>query len=304
MENTELTRVNVATKAMYVTNKQYLIDSKANFKVYSCGNVERLVYDGKEFVWVDRDNVSGNGHHLAIMFRKDVDKWLEKNASTMPKWDNNYKEQMFNINAIERHLNEPLVMVDINDCYWRTAYLLGYISETTYVKGLRKKEWKIGRNACVGGLAKSTVEIEYINGKSKARKVVNQAQEYQYVRNHIIGHIHTIFNRLFSQMGNTFFMMLTDCLVTTYDKLRYVEDELKGCGYRVKHKPIEFLSLDRNARKVSWLDFTGGGKTFEGADISKEKFYIFALHQVVHSELVDTSGYFQPNVSGLPSPQG
>jgi len=294
MENGKIVKVNVPTKESYLNNKAYLIETKEDFKINSCGNVERLIHNGKEFIYVDTENVSGNGHHLALIFRKDVDKWLEKNGNTMPKWDNNYKEQMFNINAIEKHLCEPLVMIDINDCYWRTAYLLGYITEKTYVKGLRKKEWKIGRNACVGGLAKTTVEISYVGGKKQTRRVVHSKQEYQFVRNHIIGHIHTIFNRMFSQMGNTFFMMLTDCLVTTYGKLRYVEDELKSWGYKVKHKPIEFTGLNRETRCVSWLDFTGGGKTFEGVDIAKEKYYIYANHQVVHSELVDTSGYFQP----------
>lgn len=294
MEDNKLKRVVVNSKESFANNKKYLLDTRSDFQLVTYGSVERMIYGGKEFVYFDKEDVSGKGHHLNLLFRKDVESWLEKNAETMPKWDNNYKEQMFNLNAIESHLGEPLVMVDINDCYWRTAYLLGYITEQTYVKGLKRKEWKIGRNACIGGLARTSVIIDYVDGKVKSRRVVRPQAELQFVRNHIIGHIHSIFNRLFNQMGNSFFMFLTDCLVTTYQHLKYVEDELKGCGYKVKNKPIEFTGVDRANRKVSWVDFTGGGKTFEGMDLSKDKYYIYANHQVVQSELVDTTGFFKP----------
>lgn len=297
MDATKLKRVMVKDRLAWVNNKAYLLQSKMDFKIASCGNAESLIYDGKEFLYIDKDTVNGNGHHLTRMFLKDLDAWLEVNAESMPKWDKNYKEQMFNINAIEKHIGEPLVMVDINDCYWRTAYLLGYITEQTYIKGLRKKEWKIGRNACIGGLAKVRVELDYVAGKLKNRKVIRPKEEYQFVRNHIIGHIHSIFNKLFSQMGNAFFMFLTDCLVTTYGNLKYVEEELRNCGYKVKHKPIEFTKVDRANKWVMWVDWTAGGKTFEGVDISVSKYYIYAEHQVVHSELVDTTGFFKPNNS-------
>jgi hypothetical protein len=173
--------------------------------------------------------------------------------------------------------------------------LLGYITEETYERGIKVKDWKVGRNACIGGLAKTLVVSDYRNGKVGTRRVERPKAEYQYIRNHIIGHIHTIFNNMFSQMGNAFFMMLTDCLVTTYGNLKYVESELRSNGYRVKHKPLEFTALDKPNRKISWIDFKDKGR--DGSEGFREKYYIYADHQVIVSELVDTTEFFKPKVN-------
>jgi len=295
MDESKLTRVPLWSWDVYTRTKEYLVSTKADFKVITCGNVEKLVWQDKEYMYVDKDAVGGNGHHLSKFFKADCDAWLLKNAESMSKWDKNYKEQMINVNAIERNIGVPLVMIDINDCYWRTSYLLGYITEETYERGIKVKDWKVGRNACIGGLAKTLVVSDYRNGKVGTRRVERPKAEYQYIRNHIIGHIHTIFNNMFSQMGNAFFMMLTDCLVTTYGNLKYVESELRSNGYRVKHKPLEFTALDKPNRKISWIDFKDKGR--DGSEGFREKYYIYADHQVIVSELVDTTEFFKPKVN-------
>ena len=289
-------RVRLSSWDTYQRNKAYLVSIGADFRIESCGNVERLLYGGKEFMYIDTQAVGGNGHHLTRIFKSDIDKWLAVNAESMPRWDKNYCEQMFNINAIERNIGVPLVLVDINDCYWRTAFLLGYITEQTYIKGLRQRDWKIGRNACIGGLAKTSVVSVYRAGKVSVRNVIRPKEEYQYVRNHIIGHVHKIFSRLFGQMGNAFFMMLTDCLVTTYGNLKYVQSELKAEGYKSKHKPVEFTLLDRANKTVHWVDFSDKEKNEKGIAVPRDKYYIYAHHQVVQSEVVDTTGFYKPRI--------
>ena len=78
-------------------NKEYLIQHKADFQMLHSGNVDSLVYNGREFIGLEKDSFRGLGHHLSKAFLRDVDKWLEVNAESMERWDKNYKEQMFNM---------------------------------------------------------------------------------------------------------------------------------------------------------------------------------------------------------------
>lgn len=284
-------------KKIFDMNKRALIRNKRDFEVVTEGSVERVRYNDKVYTYVDLKDIGGRGHHLSRMFMADVDRWLEINAENQVKYDNNYREQMFNVHAIEKSIGNQLVMIDINDCYWRTAYLLGYISEMSYIKGMKTKSWKVGRNACIGSLSKTKVITPFKGGEPqyKLRKVVKPNPQYQYIRNHIIWEVYNLFNELFLQLGNTFYMFLTDCLVTEYDKLKEVQKFLNGKNYRCKHKPIEFLSVDRVNKKISWLDFQSSNIDEYGRDkkAPKEKYYIYSNAQVVQSELLSGIDHFK-----------
>jgi hypothetical protein len=286
----------IRDRKFFIANKDYLCNIGADFNYISSGSVNRIIYGDREFIYVDVTTSGGRGHHLTKQFIKDIDSYIAKNEGNIPRWDNNYREQMFNIDAIEKNLNKQLVMIDINDCYWRTAYLLGYITEQTYIKGRKRKEWKIGRNACIGGLCKTVVTQGYTLGKVDATKrvVTRPPVNYQFIRNHIIGHVFTMFNELFEQMGNTFFMFLTDCLVTTYENKKRVEDYFTQKGYKVKNKPIEFTNVDRANKKIMWYDFTGTKKDDNGRvlETGVDRYYMYSNAQIVRSLNVSTADYF------------
>jgi hypothetical protein len=210
---------------------------------------------------------------------RDVDAYIQANKGNIRPYDTNYREQMFNLDAIERSLGKESVMMDINDCYWTTAHNLGYITEETYQRGLLGgKAWKMGRNACIGSLAKVKIIIPYKDGKpdNLHRQIVFPTEERMWVRNHIIDHIHGIFERLFNQIGDTFYMFLTDCLVTHPLKVKEVEKYLKNCGYKVKTKRIDFLAVDRSRRVVKWDDY---GE--EGWKEPVERYYQYNQAQII-----------------------
>lgn len=281
----------------FLANKDYLCRIGADFTYESSGSVDKIVYGDREFTYLDIAGAGGRGHHLNKLFRADIDAWLLKNRDKMERWDNNYKEQMFNLDAIEKSKGKLLVMIDINDCYWRTAYKLGYITEATYIKGKLKKAWKVGRNACIGSLCKVKTIVPYVNGKPDrdGRRVVRTPVEYQMIRNHIIGHVYRMFNELFQQIGDNFYMFLTDCLVTSYDKQKQVESFLNGMGYKVKQKPVEFTGVDRKEKKVSWFDFEAKKKDDNGKiikDDGVERYYLYSNAQVINSSLISTADYF------------
>lgn len=284
----------LADRKFFLANKQYLCDNKADFEYISTGNVDKIVYQGTTFISIDLKERGGKGYHLTNGFIRDIDLWLEKNGSTQKTYTNNYKEQLFNINAIERVVGEPSVMIDINDCYWRTAYLLGYITEQTYIIGKRKKEWKTGRNACIGGLCKVKWKTTYKNGIPEKRVAVRTKPEYQNIRNHIIGHVYNMFEQLFKQIGNSFYMFLTDCIVTSYRQYRFIETYFTGLGYKIKQKPVEFLELDRINKKVSWHDFDGVKKDDKGRITQKgvDRYYQYSNSQTIITDVSDMNSLY------------
>jgi hypothetical protein len=292
----KLKKVVISNRKLFIDTKNDLIERKEAFIYESSGSIDRIKYNGKEFISIDLEKKQGGGFHLSKFFFKDVNKWIANNGETMTFYGNNYSEQMFNVDAIEKNLGKCLTMIDINDCYWRTAYLLGYISYETYIVGKRKKDWKIGRNACIGSLCKSKVISPYENGKmlKSARRVERMSLQHQSVRNHIITHVYKMFNYLFSQMGDSFFMYLTDCLVTSYDKKKWVENYFSEEGYKTKSKPIEFLSLDRIKKRVNWIDFEATKKQEDGSvKTGVNRYYEYSNSQVIKSTIEDTTNLFK-----------
>lgn len=297
MGKQKLKQVLITDRTNFMKSRDYLIRHRKSFIWKSSGSVDKMQYNGKEYINVDIKGSNGRGHHLNKTFLADINAWLEEKGDTLQPCGNNYSEQMFNLQSIEQNLGRCLVVIDINDCYWRTAYKLGYITYKTYIAGKRKKLWKTGRNACIGSLCKSTVILPYIDGVpvKSARRVERTPIEYQYIRNHIITHVYKMFHYLFSLMGNTFIMCLTDCLVTTYDKLEWVERYFMDEGYVVKHKPIEILSLDRENKRVEWKDFEGVKRNDKKQIVKKGvvRYYEYSVKQVIESKMEDTSMLFK-----------
>jgi hypothetical protein len=265
----KLRQITITNRKEFLALKSYLVSRNKYFIWTAQGSVNGIIYNGKEFSCVDLKQTGGQGHHLNRPFKKDVEEWIENNPGALKPYAADYKMQMFNLGAIEQSVGKPRVAIDLNDCYWKTAYKLGYSTEKTYIAGLRKKEWKVGRNACIGSLVKVKRFTPYVPG--------------EYVRNHIIGYVYHMFYRLYEEIGDHFCMFLTDCVITDYKTKKQVEAFFASYGYKCKSKPVEFTAVDRGKKVIHWYDFTekvyndAGVVTGHGAD----KYYNYASHQVI-----------------------
>lgn len=283
--NVKITRVLFPEIERYETQLMLLKQRNEDFTEYISGSTRRIKFRSLEYAYVDIKSNAGLGFHISRMLKADVDRWLEKNRHELQHHLRAYKEQMYNIEAIKKSIGQPLVAIDINDCYWTTVWRLGYITDETYYAAKRKKEWKIGRNASIGSLSKSEVSTPYRNGKPIAsqRKVVRSRIEYQYIRNHVINKVYEIFYRLFLELQDTFFMFLTDCVFTTPANYNYVVKFFQTEGYSVKMKPIEFLKVDEAERKILWLDFIERDNERDTGAGAGVKYVCYANHQIIDS---------------------
>lgn len=291
MQNVKIKRVVVTKPEYWEQTKKWLNDNGKSYLFITEGNTSRIQYGEKEFVYIDTKSIGSQGHHINKYFMDDIDQWLLKYGDSLAAYPQNYQEQIFNINSIEGCIGEQLVMIDINDCYWMTARRLGYITEQTFIKGLKLKQWKIGRNACIGSLAKTTVITPFIDGVASRlrRQVLRPDPKRQYIRNHIIGEVYELFTQIISEIQDDFFMFLTDCIVTRYSRLKDVQAHLTIRGYKFKHKPMEFREVDRRAKKITWYDYQSSvfdtrfdRETKQG----KTKYYHYSPAQIVLPSIV------------------
>lgn len=275
----------IRTKERFLSIKQRLIDKKESFEYVSSGTINYIKTSEREWKFINSKSNAGHGHHISRMVKRDINLWLSDPANTIEPNKRDYKEQLFNLGNIERVIGKSVVMVDINDCYWSTIKNLGYITEDTYNSGLKKKEWKLGRNASIGSLAKISQVSPYKNGVLEKNKagLVKSKNEYQYIRNHIISHVYKVFLELIDILGSDFFMFLTDCIVTTVYKRELVEKFLAKKGYKSKYKTIEFTNLDIEKKRVNWFDFSATVRDSNGIEIGKgkNKYYNYANHQIL-----------------------
>jgi hypothetical protein len=263
----------------YRVIKKFFQDRGDEFEVICSGTSEKFRINGLTYVPLGSKDMIGKGFHLSRLVKKDVDKWLDKNIDTLQKRNRDYKEQCFNVAAIENNLNKFLVSIDINDCYWQTIYNLGYITKNTYEMGLKKKEWKLGRNAAIGSLNKVEIITRYKNGQvmldesGRPIRIINRKDmTYQHVRHNIIGYVWDMFAALAEMLGDDFYMFLTDCVFTTYERKKEVEDFFAKYGYSCKSKSFEFTNIDKESRTVEWIELKNSDTL---------KYYRYAKNQLI-----------------------
>lgn len=142
-------------------------------------NINNLTVLGKRFIVEQKRNnekIILNGKYIAKRVEKNhLSNISGKEKKTIVTMIGNVKKQVmshiiksnFDVEIIDRyssstyinrHLLSDLkkgtrfILVDVNHCYWRIAYLLGYISKNFYKKTYRKKHLKYHRNialACI-----------------------------------------------------------------------------------------------------------------------------------------------------------
>jgi hypothetical protein len=263
----------------YNYTRDYLHNRGDEYELVVSGTTEKIRCGGRTYLSFDRKSVINNGYFISNAVKKDVSNWLADENNTLIERKRDYVEQKFALENIEKNIGKILLSIDINDCYWQTAYNMGFITKKTYEKGLEKKAWKVGRNASIGSLCKTEMVTTYKNGmivrgedKRLKRRVIHRDERYQHVRHNIIGYVHDMFMELTKQLGEDFFMFLTDCVFTTIEKKQFVEDFFRDCGYKCKYKTFEFMGIDKEDRVISWVELK---------EVNKPKYYKYAEQQIL-----------------------
>jgi hypothetical protein len=201
-------------------------------------------------------SMGNKGFHISKMVRKDVEEYIEKTGD-----DFDYKainslrayEELYNNEALLKCINKNMWSIDIDDCYWDTFYKLGYISFFTYIRALKKREWKFGRNASLGSLAAKTKVYEYEGDKLINSYEIPADEKLCAIRNHVIFSVWEIFRDILIENGNNVLMFFKDCTyVSNKITVKKILDFLTTKGYIYKIRSHRLINYTPETGLVEW----------------------------------------------------
>lgn len=241
-----------------------LKNGKASFQIVSSGLTRKIVFfkknkvTNKRLYFGHKKNDILPGVHMVNGVRRNIDAYIEKGGK-IPIVKYRPKLVLYNFMQIEKVLqkNPPdlTYAVDINACYFKTAYNLGYINEDLYKKGWKKrKENKLGLLASIGSLNKHEQIQTYKNGKLKSTdtnwEYKNKYSPFYWA---IINKVAEVMMEIATTLNDNFYMWLTDCVYVDRDYKTVATEILDKYGYDYKSFYIEFTDI--KSKQLEWFDY-------------------------------------------------
>ena len=154
------------------------------------------------------------------------------------------KSVYLNIDNIKSNLHEPLIEWDLDSAYWYAAYNLGYMDYKTFLMTFNVDEWKHGKTAAIGNLAKVTRIDRYEKGVLVSENErLDTPEVYKDVRLHIINYVSDWMINIARSIGNdNWFMIHTDAFVVAHD-------------YHLSRKIIAMCDKEHLSAKYKVLEF-------------------------------------------------
>lgn len=246
--------------------------SKSNFTIVSYGATKKIIYGKNTFIFSGiKGEKKPQGMHLIGMVKRDIDAIISDSYNIEKDefeiWNRIPKipQRKPNLTYIDYEkcnwfgVGVQALAIDINHCYWRTAFLLGYIKEETYLKGIEKNEYKDGRLIAIGTLGKMLTVKKYENGV-KIKEYIDDRDYLKYGRFfwHVISKIYELMQDLMSQLKDDFLMFLTDCVFIDPNKRDLAIQIMTKHGYSTKEYLCTFTDIEN--KKVSWVTDKGEEK--------------------------------------------
>jgi len=153
--------------------KGNLIKRKQSFVVEKKRNELNILQHGKKIAKFKNSNSlshlqrddSKNILNLFATVKKSINKYLLDNDLKVKKVHKKYDSTFTNRNLYSNLSNgSEFFYLDVKHCYWRLAYLKGYISEYFYLKVLENPDLKIFRNMALSCIIAPKKKEYYENG--------------------------------------------------------------------------------------------------------------------------------------------
>lgn len=182
-----------------------LKEGKLDFSVREGSECVEIFLDDTHYVFASKKAFPQRKINLFKTVSNDVKKWIAVNKVVMPI-ENKQTHYNYDFDAE----NKILSGTDLNHAYWRIAWLLGVISEKTYISGL-DDDCKELRLATLSVLGRQTIVDVYKNGIIVDKQVHKQGdKELKSVYNMIRYTCYDYMRQLSEMLGDDFFCWKTD----------------------------------------------------------------------------------------------
>jgi hypothetical protein len=173
MENQEEKAQRIYSKTNVDRFFNNLIKGKGNFLVRFGTECNELIFDNVHNVFATKNkNFPPEFICLFNMVKTDVKKFLKVN----PIVNEPIKVNVTQYNYGYKENDDKLTATDLDHAFWRIAYVKGYISKKTYIKGLDSKAKAI-RLASLSVLGREKKFDKYIDGVHKGTITYTEPDE-------------------------------------------------------------------------------------------------------------------------------
>ena len=233
------------------------IHHKSNFKVVSSGLSRTIIFEsGIKFRYFSKSNKDNiKGAYFVNLVRKQIDKLIEEKF-VMPPYNEKVNAQCFNVKAIQKAIENDadVECIDLNSCYWTTAYNLGFIDKKLFDKGIDSGH-KLGLVVSIGALNKLPLIETYESGDFTSRKY-----DYEYNERYspfywsIISKVRDVMMEVYEALEDDMYMWLTDCAFVNANKKDAVISIFEKHKYQSKSYKSKFIEVDKY--KAKWIDLS------------------------------------------------
>lgn len=189
--------------------KNNLIKKRATFKILSKRSEHIFVRDNVNLAKVESKNkvqIPFEAISLFSQVKKSINKKLKqqiKNSETFESIISTHPSQYFNrLLFYEMADGEEFYLIDVKHCYWRIAYLQGYIDRKTYesvIKNLDPK-YKLWRNMSLSCIIAPKKVTYFVNGRDKGT-IEEDTTIYKIVYSNIRFTAWNLFGRICDRIG-------------------------------------------------------------------------------------------------------
>lgn len=199
------------------------------------------------------------GVHLIRAVKVDVAKRVKDGTYVMKSRGNEKISTVFySPENIQKYAGTKIKAIDINSCYFDTAYNLGQFSEKIYEMGHKKAgEYKKARVMAIGSMGKKMFVTTWHGGKIIDKKPTRD--ELAGARVDVLKSVYEMAIDIAKNpmIRDGFLFFLTDCFFVTAEKQEIVERLLEEYGYKHKNKEIDLRPLTSTGRHtdiINWHD--------------------------------------------------
>jgi hypothetical protein len=220
-------QLNKKDLAIYKSN---LIIREKTFNVESKRGDKNIVINGKKTAKLSRRNSidyldKNESKKIVSLFasvKKSINRFLFKNDFSIAEIEKKYGSVFVNRGLFDAlPIGTQFRYVDVKHCYWRIAYLKGYITKYYYDKVLEKPDLKLFRNMALACII-ANKQVEYFKSGMLVATISEDNSLYECVYRNIRHTAWNLFGSLaFEKIGED------NCIGYFTDGIMVFENDLK-----------------------------------------------------------------------------
>lgn len=179
-----------------------------------------------------QSKITGAQLNLFAQVQKNVEKYIIAKQNDIEKVNLNYNRGSVNNRELWQKLRigQEFYYLDANHCFWRIAYLKGYITEALYQRANDNKDLKQTRNKALSCITSPT-KMSYFNNEGKAiYTIVESRNLYQQIYDNIRFTSYNIVAEIYHKLPGTAIGYRIDAVIVLKEGLQQVKDFFEHHG--------------------------------------------------------------------------